>query len=136
MSGGGNTDHRAGFLAGGALVGFIVAGVLMMWGAPRLQAAGVGLLVVGIALWIGSIRPDPSTLHLDEYRVRQKHRSLAIGLGLGSLVVIFYVATLVRLGPNALNKKDGFADVNAAKKNVIIEDKSQDKAQCRKAGTC
>ncbi|CAM9971513.1 unnamed protein product, partial [Phaeothamnion confervicola] len=35
---------------------------------------------------------------------RQRYRSRAIALGLGALVVIFYVATLVRLGPNALRK--------------------------------
>ncbi len=132
MSGSSNPDHRAAFLAGGTLVGFIVALALTSFGAPRWQAAGVGLMVLGIALWIGSIRPDPSTLDLDERQRRQRHRSLAIALALGALVAIFYVATLVRLGPNALNKKDGFAEVGSAKKNVIIEDKSQ----CRKAGTC
>ena len=40
----------------------------------------------------------------DEHKRRQKMRSVAIGLALGALVVIFYVATIVRLGPNALNK--------------------------------
>jgi len=40
----------------------------------------------------------------DEHKRRQRMRSLAIGLALGALVVIFYVATVVRLGPNALNK--------------------------------
>jgi len=40
----------------------------------------------------------------DESKRRQRMRSLAIGLALGALVIIFYVATIVRLGPNALNK--------------------------------
>jgi hypothetical protein len=31
-------------------------------------------------------------------------RSIAIALALGALVVLFYVATLVRLGGNALNR--------------------------------
>ena len=35
---------------------------------------------------------------------RQRTRSIAIGLALGVLVVLFYVATIIRLGPNALNK--------------------------------
>jgi hypothetical protein len=43
----------------------------------------------------------------DEHKRRQRMRSLAIGLALAALVVLFYVATIVRLGPNALNKKDG-----------------------------
>lgn len=48
-----------------------------------------------------------ATTEDQERQRRQKMRSLAIGLGLAALVVIFYVATIVRLGPNAL-KKDGF----------------------------
>ncbi|MEZ5816396.1 MAG: hypothetical protein R3D44_04880 [Hyphomicrobiaceae bacterium] len=40
----------------------------------------------------------------DEHKRRQRMRSLAIGLALGFLVIVFYVATIVRLGPNALNK--------------------------------
>ncbi len=42
----------------------------------------------------------------DEYKRRQRMRSIAIGFALAALVVLFYVATIVRLGPNAL-KKDG-----------------------------
>jgi hypothetical protein len=34
---------------------------------------------------------------------RQRMRSLAIALALGALVALFYVATIVRLGGNALN---------------------------------
>lgn len=56
-----------------------------------------------------SASPDrPETeAELAAYRRRQRTRSVAIGMALGALVVIFYVATLVRLGPNAL-KKDSF----------------------------
>lgn len=61
---------------------------------------------------------------------RRKARSLAIALGLGALVVIFYTATLVRLGPNAL-RKDGAVD--AAKPKIIP---ITDPAVCKKAGTC
>jgi hypothetical protein len=39
-----------------------------------------------------------------ERRRRQRMRSLAIALALGALVTLFYVATIVRLGGNALNR--------------------------------
>lgn len=39
-----------------------------------------------------------------ERRKRQKRRSIAIGLALGGLVLLFYVATLVRLGGNVFNR--------------------------------
>ena len=39
-----------------------------------------------------------------ERRKRQRMRSLAIALALGALVTLFYVATIVRLGGNALNR--------------------------------
>lgn len=42
----------------------------------------------------------------DEQKRRQRMRSLAIGLALAALVTVFYVATIIRLGPNAL-RKDG-----------------------------
>ena len=35
---------------------------------------------------------------------RQRVRSIAIALALGGLVALFYIATLVRLGANALNR--------------------------------
>lgn len=35
---------------------------------------------------------------------KQRMRSIAIGLALAGLVVLFYVATLVRLGGNVLNR--------------------------------
>jgi hypothetical protein len=35
---------------------------------------------------------------------RQRMRSLAIALALGALVALFYIATIVRLGGNALNR--------------------------------
>jgi len=43
---------------------------------------------------------------------RQRMRSLAIGLALGALVIVFYVATIVRLGPNAF-RKNGFGSTPA-----------------------
>jgi hypothetical protein len=40
----------------------------------------------------------------DEWRRRRKMRSIAIGLALAGLVVLFYVATIVRMGGNVLNR--------------------------------
>jgi hypothetical protein len=34
----------------------------------------------------------------------RRSRSIAIGLGLAALVVIFYIATLVKFGPAILNR--------------------------------
>jgi hypothetical protein len=39
-----------------------------------------------------------------EARRRRKMRSIAIALALGALVVMFYVATIVRLGGNVFNR--------------------------------
>jgi hypothetical protein len=40
----------------------------------------------------------------EERRRRQRMRSIAIGLALAALVVLFYVATIVRLGGNVMNR--------------------------------
>ena len=47
---------------------------------------------------------DSNTPQERERAKRQRMRSLAIALALGALVALFYVATIVRLGGNALNK--------------------------------
>jgi hypothetical protein len=47
--------------------------------------------------------PDHVVLTPDEKR-RQRTRSIAIGLGLAALVVIFFLATIIRLGGNAVNR--------------------------------
>ena len=39
-----------------------------------------------------------------EAQRRRRTRSIAIGLGLAALVVLFYVATIVRLGGNVFNR--------------------------------
>lgn len=39
-----------------------------------------------------------------EWRRRRKTRSIAIAVALGLLVVMFYVATIVRLGGNVFNR--------------------------------
>ena len=40
----------------------------------------------------------------EERKRRQRLRSIAIAVALGVLVVLFYVATLVRLGGNVFNR--------------------------------
>jgi hypothetical protein len=40
----------------------------------------------------------------EEWQRRRRMRSIAIALALAALVVLFYVATLVRLGGNVLNR--------------------------------
>lgn len=35
---------------------------------------------------------------------RRRHRSIAIGLALAALVVIFYLVTVIKLGPGAMNR--------------------------------
>ncbi len=64
-----------------------------------------------------------------EWLRRRRARSLAIALGLAALVVIFYVATLIRLGPNAL-RRDG-APLPAKTSAPAV-----DLSVCKKAGTC
>ena len=39
-----------------------------------------------------------------EQRRRQRMRSLAIGVALAALVALFYVATIIRLGGNVMNR--------------------------------
>jgi hypothetical protein len=39
-----------------------------------------------------------------ERKRRQRYRSIAIALALGALVVLFYIATIVRLGGNVFNR--------------------------------
>ena len=40
----------------------------------------------------------------EEQKRRQRGRSIAIGLALAGLVLLFYVITLVKMGPGVLNR--------------------------------
>lgn len=40
----------------------------------------------------------------DKQKKARRNRSVAIGLALGALVIIFYVATIVKFGPSVLNR--------------------------------
>ena len=63
---------------------------------------------------------------------RQRSRSLAIAWALAILVVIFYAATMVRLGPNAL-RRDDFA---RTPESTPVQPATPGTAECQKAGTC
>ncbi len=52
-----------------------------------------------VALVMGEMNKDER-----ERQRRQRMRSLAIALALGAMVVLFYVATIVRLGGNVFNR--------------------------------
>jgi thiol:disulfide interchange protein len=40
----------------------------------------------------------------EEQKRRRRHRSIAIALALGVLVALFYVVTIVKLGPGVLHR--------------------------------
>ena len=40
----------------------------------------------------------------EEQKRRRRHRSIAIALALGVLVALFYVVTIVKLGPGVLRR--------------------------------
>ena len=47
---------------------------------------------------------DTGIVLTDEQKRRRRARSIAIALALGALVVLFYVVTVVKLGPGVLNR--------------------------------
>ncbi len=47
---------------------------------------------------------SPEEQSEEQRRKRQRMRSIAIALALVGLVVLFYIATIVRLGGNVLNR--------------------------------
>ena len=54
-----------------------------------------------------SARPaesDTGVVLTDEQKRRRRSRSIAIAAVLGFLVLLFYVVTIVKLGPNVLNR--------------------------------
>jgi hypothetical protein len=47
----------------------------------------------------------PTPPQYDEvFLARRRRRSIALGLVLGAIVVIFYVLTIVKLGPNVFDR--------------------------------
>ncbi len=49
-------------------------------------------------------RHDDNALDERERRRRQRYRSIAIAVALAALVLLFYLATIVRLGGNVFNR--------------------------------
>jgi hypothetical protein len=50
-------------------------------------------------------RPSDTGIVLtDEQKRRRRARSIAIALSLGALALLFYVVTIVKLGPGVLNR--------------------------------
>jgi hypothetical protein len=48
--------------------------------------------------------PDNGVVLTPEQQRRRRARSLAIALTLAALVLLFYIVTLVKLGPGVLNR--------------------------------
>ena len=48
--------------------------------------------------------PDDGIVLTEEQKRRRRARSFAIGLALGALALLFYVVTVVKLGPVVLNR--------------------------------
>lgn len=76
--------------------------------------------------------------HEGEHRRRQRMRSLAIGLALAALVIVFYIATIVRLGPNALRKYGAGRPIPTQPAATAVQPgpSAAPSPDCKKAGTC
>jgi hypothetical protein len=48
--------------------------------------------------------PDDGIVLTEEQKRRRRARSIAIGLALGALAILFYAVTIVKLGPGVLNR--------------------------------
>ena len=49
-------------------------------------------------------QPDDGVVLTEEQKRRRRARSIAIGLALGALALLFYFVTIVKLGPGVLNR--------------------------------
>jgi hypothetical protein len=48
--------------------------------------------------------PEDGVVLTEEQKRRRRARSIAIGLALGALALLFYLVTIVKLGPGVLNR--------------------------------
>jgi len=48
--------------------------------------------------------PENGIVLTEEQKRRRRARSIAIGLALGALALLFYAVTIVKLGPGVLNR--------------------------------
>ncbi len=91
-----------------------VAASMAVWLLAVMGIQGGGLAPMGWAMAIGAFAvavllgalavANHVTGASSELERRRRARNIAIGLALFGLVVLFYVATVVRLGGNALNR--------------------------------
>jgi phosphate/sulfate permease len=115
---------RAWMLAVVVAVALVLAGGKL--GLPPAVTTWLAAAVFGVGVFV-SIRA--SLERLDVPAKRQRSRSIAIAAVLFALVALFYAATIVRLGPNAL-RKDGFSGTTKERSQAPVGD------TCKQAGTC
>ena len=48
--------------------------------------------------------PEPGLVLTEEQKRRRRARSIAIALALAALVLLFYIVTIVKLGPGVMNR--------------------------------
>jgi hypothetical protein len=93
-------------------LGAIPRGVILAIGAviwlaawfsklPKWMATAAAVIVGLVWMLDNYIRTSAG---LSDAKRRERTRNLAIALALAGLVALFYAATLIRLGPNALNR--------------------------------
>lgn len=96
------TSHKRWKQWAGAACGVLVGVLCMIMRMPLwISLVLAGASGVAASSLYGNIAPRPDE---DEASRRQRMRSIAIALTLGGLVTLFYVATIVRLGGQAMNR--------------------------------
>jgi hypothetical protein len=53
---------------------------------------------------MGNPSTEPGIVLTEEQKRRRRARSIAIALTLAALVLLFYIVTIVKLGPGVLNR--------------------------------
>jgi hypothetical protein len=71
-------------------------------GLPRWLS---GLVAVAVGVFFMVDHNIRTMAGLTEAKRRERTRNLAIALALGGMVLLFYLATMVRLGPNVFNRQ-------------------------------
>ena len=63
-----------------------------------------GLVAIAVGLFFMVDHNIRTMAGLSEAKRRERTRNLAIALALGGMALLFYFATMVRLGPNVFNR--------------------------------
>ncbi len=111
----------------GALAAVVVLGGGLKLG---LRPTLIFFSIVAILGGAAAISIRASLDRLEPAVRRQRARSIAIAAVLFGLVVLFYAATIVRLGPNAL-RREGMPSPT-----VVVPSGSAAPDACKRAGTC